>query len=138
MSHAAAMRREALIRKIIEVMTNPAHDGLTQKHIAEKVGISIRSLQYYLTPTVWEEIRKLRLDVMHRNLDSIHQMVFVKALEGDVNAAKLIYQQWEKEEDKRKTETQNMELPRTLSEVNAELKQLQKEIAQLEKLHTHA
>lgn len=134
MSHAATMRREALICKIIDVMTHPANDGLTQKRIAQKVGISVRSLQYYLTPPVWEEIRKLRLDVMHRNLNSVHQMVFVKAVEGDVNAAKLIYQQWEKEENKRKN-NEAVALPRTLSEVNTELKKLQEEIAQLEKIH---
>ncbi len=120
------------LKKIIDVMTDADYDGMTQKEVAEKVNISVRSLRNYLTDDVWGEIKTLRLDVMQRSLISIDKAIYSKAAEGDVSAAKLIYTRWEKEAESCRLANLK-QAPRTLKEINAELKKLREEVYGLEK-----
>ena len=92
---AGARMNSVLKLKIIELLTDPENDGLSQADIAEKAGVSERTVRNYLTPDVWEEIRQRRIDVMAKSLSMVDRAIFAKAIAGDISAAKLIYARWD-------------------------------------------
>ncbi|MBI1362702.1 MAG: hypothetical protein GC134_01855 [Proteobacteria bacterium] len=114
---------------LIEILTTPDNDGMTQAQVAEMAGISERTVRNYLTPEVWEEIRKIRLAVMARSLALVDRALFAKAAGGDVSAAKLIYSRWDEHKEVARKLTPWSE---ELTAIDAELKQLQEEIDALE------
>lgn len=85
--------------RIIELLTNPEYDGVTQAEIATEAGISERTLRNYLTSDLWEEVRQLRLEVMYKSLALVDRAIFNKASLGDIHAAKLIYARWDNIKD---------------------------------------
>ena len=85
--------------RIIELLTNPEYDGVTQAEIATEAGISERTLRNYLTSDLWEEVRQLRLQVMYKSLALVDRAIFNKASHGDIHAAKLIYARWDSIKD---------------------------------------
>ena len=80
--------------KILDVMTDPANDGKTQKEIAALVNVHQRTLRSYLTEELWADIQKLRLDILAKQLERVDQAVYAKAVQGDMTAARLIYGRW--------------------------------------------
>ena len=118
-----------LKQKVIDVMTNPLHDGMQQKEIAQKVGVSTRTIRNYLTDEVWEEIRRRRLDVIRQQLSRIDEAIFIKAMQGDVPAAKLIYMRWN---ELQKMSPQEDDADQDLNSVNREIESLKQQIAYYE------
>lgn len=119
----------AIQKRIVAAMTDPMNDGKTQAELCEIIGISKRTLQRYLTDELWEEIQALRLNVMSGALTDIDRAVFVKALAGDLAAAKLIYSRWDAA---RKEEQSKEKGEQTLEELNDEINQLKNQIESVE------
>ncbi len=122
---AGARMHAALRAQVIEVMTDPQNDGLSQKELSEKVGVSTRTFYNYLTPEVWEEIRKRRMDIVCQALKEVDQAILDKAKQGDVSAAKLVYSRWQEQQERQQLVQEKMqreqELPQSLADVEAEL-----------------
>lgn len=121
--------KPAIKNKIVEVMTNPANDGVAQAGIAEKVGVSVRTLRNYLTDELWDKIRTLRLDVMSNALADVDRAVFAKAIKGDISAAKIIYSRWEQLQAEDESTVHD---PETLEDIEQEIATIKKEILMLE------
>lgn len=119
-----------VLNRIISVMTDPAYDGLSQKEVAAKAGIHVQTLKRYLTDEVWEDIKKLRLNVVMETLEQVDRAVYAKAMRGDVSAAKLLYARWQEEQKREKD--QKAVKKRTLVELNVEIERLKEEIDELE------
>ena len=125
--------KEATRLKILQIMTNPAHEGKTQKALAKLVGVDRTTLSNYLTDAMWEDIEKLRLDVVTRQLEMVDKAVYAKAIQGDLTAAKLIYGRWQNlEETHKKSIEDETEMEQGLKEADEEIKRLRTEIRQLE------
>ena len=125
-------KRAQLRARIVDVMTQPAFDGASQKQIADAVGIHPKTLRNYLTEELWEQIKTKRLEVVTRTLDqqvaAIDRAILDKALNGDLQAAKLVYARWDMLRAERGENT-----PASLNEIEAELKRLEDEISALER-----
>ncbi|MEC8466735.1 MAG: hypothetical protein VXY83_00105 [Pseudomonadota bacterium] len=117
-----------LKEKIVDILCTPEHEGKTQKALAQLVGISARTLQNYLTPEVMNEVRKGRLLVMGQSLQLIDRAVYRKALDGDMTAARIIYNRWDQLRDSEKPAEQH---PLTEKE-EQELQRLEKQVQELE------
>lgn len=85
----------AIRNRLVELLTDPDYDGMTQVALAAEAGIGERTLRNYLTPELWEEVRQLRLQIMFRSLALVDRAIFYKATQGDIHAAKLIYTRWD-------------------------------------------
>lgn len=120
--------------RLIEVLTTPEHDGLTQIEVAKFVGVTERTVRNYLTAEVWDEIRKIRLAVMARSLAIVDRALFAKAAGGDIQAAKLIYSRWDEHKDELPN---NRPWGEEMKELDMEIATLEKEIKNLESLSTH-
>ena len=131
LTKAGAKMNENIRQRVVEVMTKPENDGLSQIELAQKADVTARTLRNYLTPELWEEVRKLRLTVVKDALAVVDQAMYAKAIKGDTTAARLLYTRWE--EMKNSAEELETELPQTLAELNQELAELQKQIHDLEK-----
>lgn len=131
--------RSQLRMRIIEVMTNPATDGYTQKALAKKAGVSPRTLSRYLTDELWAEVEMRRLGVMSDILESVDKAVLAKAMKGDMTAAKIIYSRWEqkrlleKESVFENVSGKAVVGEQTLEELNDEINKLERQIESVEK-----
>ncbi|MDA2916254.1 hypothetical protein MYX64_05360 [Nitrospinae bacterium AH_259_B05_G02_I21] len=77
-------------------MVDPANDHLRRREIAELVGITERQLYKYLRDEgLWFEARELRRAARAEWLCKTDTALFDKAIEGDVAAARLVYQRWD-------------------------------------------
>ena len=119
--------------KIIDVMTNPENDGLTQKEVATLVGIGVCTLRDYLTLHVWQEIKYKRLNVIKEQLCRVDDAVFIKAIRGDIAAAKLIYARWQ---ELHHQQSNTDVLLTNLDTLNSEITKLNKEISRYESPHS--
>jgi hypothetical protein len=124
---AGARMNSVLKLKIIELLTDPENDGLSQAEIAQKAGVSERTVRNYLTPEVWEDIRQRRIEVMAKSLSMVDRAIFAKAISGDISASKLIYARWDVFQ-KLNADTDEI----NPAEIDLEIKRLTKEIQQLE------
>lgn len=132
-SKAGSAMNPAILSCLIDLLTNPDNDGKTQAEIAQLAGICERTVRNYLTPEVWEEIRRIRLAVMARALAIVDRALFAKAANGDVSAAKLIYSRW----DENKAVLEDLRpWADELRDIDQELTHLQQEIASLESAPT--
>lgn len=136
MAQKSVVERMARRRaKVLAVMTDPAFDGATQQAIADAVGISRRTLREYLTQELWREIKSKRLEVVTRtleeHLEDVDKAVLEKAKQGDLTAARLVYARWDK---LRAADVKlvRQDIPASLEEINAELRQLKQDIEQLD------
>jgi predicted transcriptional regulator len=116
-----------LRERIVETMSNPLFDGATQKEIAAELGISIRTLQNYLTEHLWAEVKERRLHIVNNVVGLLDKALLKKALKGDVAAAKVLYDRWDKLKKRQKADP-----PLSLNELNAQIAELRAEIAALE------
>jgi len=114
--------------RLIDILINPMNDGFTQQEVADMAKVSLKTVWRYLTPEVWETIRKLRLDVLSRSLAQVDRAIFAKAVQGDLAAAKLIYNRWD--ESKEGVQLNNLE---TVGDVDEEIRKLRSEIKQYER-----
>jgi len=114
--------------RLIDILINPMNDGFTQQEVADMAKVSLKTVWRYLTPEVWESIRKLRLDVLSRSLAQVDRAIFAKAVQGDLAAAKLIYNRWD--ESKEGVQLNNLE---TVGDVDEEIRKLRSEIKQYER-----
>jgi transcriptional regulator with XRE-family HTH domain len=124
---AGARMNSVLKLKIIELLTDPENDGLSQAEIAQKAGVSERTVRNYLIPEVWEDIRQRRIEVMAKSLSMVDRAIFAKAISGDISAAKLIYARWDVFQ-KLNADTDEI----NPAEIDLEIQRLTKEIQQLE------
>lgn len=119
--------------RILDIMTNPENNGKTQKEIAKLVGVTTRTLQNYLTDQLWQEIHKLRLDVVNRQISLVDKAVYAKAIQGDMTAARLIYGRWKEVTTTDQQETDQPEInEEELKEADDEIRRLRAEIRELE------
>ena len=115
--------------RIITMMTNPACEGMSQRQIAAEVGVSPRTVRNYLTQEVWQEIKTRRLRLVHDALTVVDDVLLKKALDGDIQAAKVLYSRWDKlkrqEDDALALEGLSVE------ELDAEIQRMEAEIRTL-------
>lgn len=121
--------------KILDAMTNPLNNGKTQKELAKQVGVAVRTFRNYLTNDMWNEINKLRLNIVKHQLDRVDQAVYEKAIQGDMSAARLLYGRWQslKEHQKEQATKRDIETKEVLKEADDEIKRLRAEISRIEK-----
>lgn len=117
--------------KILDVMADKENDGKTQKQLAALVGITDKTLRNYLTSELWQEIKRRRLYVMFSNLDAVDEVMFTKALRGDIQAAKMIYARWAEKQAQKKL-SKNPPLPETMSALDKEIEEIREQIRSLE------
>lgn len=115
-------------QELITILTNPEYDGLSQKEIAEKVGVCRETVYRYLTAEFWAEVRRLRLEVISKSLAMVDRALFEKAAKGDVQAAKLIYSRWDTEVEQIEKFLSYEQLER----LNEEIADVQKQITEIE------
>lgn len=123
-----AKMNQDLKQRIITALCKPEHEGKTQKQLAGIVGVHPRTMQNYLTADVWAEVHQRRLDVINQSLQLVDQAVYMKAIKGDMAAARILYSRWDQLKN---TE----ELKQTLqnnAEDEDEIKRLEKQIQELE------
>ena len=126
----AGHKMSRLIReRIIEAMTNPLLDGAKQLEVAQAARVSERTLRNYLTESVWDEIRQRRLEVVHNAVGAVDKAILQRALQGDVQAAKLLYSRWEKMQAL--ADNEPVKTPATLDELDEEIRRIEKEIRSL-------
>lgn len=111
--------RDAIRRRVLDVLGNIAHDRLTQEAKAKIVGVSSRTLRDYLTPEMEAEIKRVRHGcVTEQDLLSVDRAMLERAREGSVAAARLLYMRVAKAPELH-------ELP-SLEEIERELQELKK------------
>ncbi len=87
--------------KVVEVLADPGNLGLTKAALAEKAGLKERQFYKYLTPDVWREVREeFHRRYMAREMIGVDRSMLSEAQEGDVPAAKLMYQRFDGMGDK--------------------------------------
>lgn len=123
-----------LVKCIIDVMTNPMHDGKSITALAKILGIHESTLRSYLTEDVWKIIEGKRLTVVFDQLDRVDSAVYAKAVEGDMAAAKLIYTRWR--EQQKDLEDKNKKNEEELDVLDEEVRKLRTEIATLERRYS--
>lgn len=107
---ATKLTKEQTRHKILEIYADPRNDELRRDEVAKLVGISRRMLQYHLADgTLWDEARNLRESARKEGLCRLDTAMFDKGIrEGDVPAARLMYQRWDGLDDKKGGPTFNI------------------------------
>tara|TARA_R110000868_G_scaffold189695_2_gene433127 strand:- start:172339 stop:172761 length:423 start_codon:yes stop_codon:yes gene_type:complete len=125
-----AMMNTQIKNALIDVLSNPEHEGETQKEIAKLIGVTPKTVQNYLTIDVWQEIHQRRLKVINNSLELVDRAVFAKAIKGDMTAAKLLYTRWD--EARQKNDMEKGLITENNEDDIAEIERLQKDIQELE------
>lgn len=112
--------------RIVEILSNPHYDEMTQPKLAAHLGIGERTLRDYLTPEVWEDIRKQRMHLMHQSLALVDRAIFNKACQGDIQAAKFIYGRWDVVKDHLPTFNTPQELDEAIASVEQRITNLER------------
>ncbi|MFT7434154.1 MAG: putative transcriptional regulator [Alphaproteobacteria bacterium] len=73
---------------MVDILSNPEHEGKTQKEIAVLMNITAKTVQNYLTAHFWQEIHERRLAVISESLTLVDRAVFAKAIKGRYGCGK--------------------------------------------------
>lgn len=83
--------REWVRKRVVEVLADGRFEGVRQEDLAKRLGMGARTFRDYLTPEVWAEVEARRVRAESPTLADVDRAMLVKASEGNVAAARLVY-----------------------------------------------
>ena len=109
--------------QFIELLADPASYNMTREQIAKKLGVKVRTIDYWRQniPDLWERVYEIAQREVKRYIPKILDTIAKKAADGDIQAARLLFEHLGKI-------TQKVEVSVKLPQVFVELYEQRKQV----------